>query len=290
MLRRRRSRAASVPGVTGADASFQQLGVDPAVAALRFGEDAKSPTSGVGQRLLWLADDPAFELTYWCGTCPVVFKRLAGANGTLSVPELEAKLGQGLRCIDPDVLSTFGTLLPADNYLPLLLQVTPRLVMPVDEADYFAHEQVATWGIDPFWGLPENPRTPYYRTFEAPVQPGAHLYEFVVPMVPPVWNDPTRVAAYEQALRFSALPTVVAVSTLDITQPATDSMSSDYYQHWALTHFVLDGHHKLEAAARTGRPLQLLALVAVGASLSRDTDIARLPELRRSARQDRRAE
>ncbi|QNK80067.1 hypothetical protein [Nakamurella sp. PAMC28650] len=43
--------------------------------------------------------------------------------------------------------------------------------------------------------------------------------------------------------------------------PAVNDLSGDHYEHWALTHFVLDGHHKLEPAASTGEDLQLLALV-----------------------------
>jgi hypothetical protein len=106
-------------------------------------------------------------------------------------------------------------------------------------------------------------------------------------MVPPTWNDRARVQQYGQALESDSLPTAVAVSTLEISQPAVADESSDYYQHWALIHFLLDGHHKLEAAARTGRPLQLLALVAVDASLARDVDIRRLPEIRGRAVQVR---
>jgi hypothetical protein len=170
--------------------------------------------------------------------------------------------------------------------MPMLLRVTPRLVTPVAEGDYFAHEQVATWGIDSFWGLPENPRTPYYRTFETPVTASAHFYEFVVPMVPPTWNDRTRVRQYMHALETGSLPTAVAVSTLDISQPAVDD-SSDYYQHWALIHFLLDGHHKMEAAAAAKRPLQLLALVAIDASLARESDIRRLTDIRAQAARQR---
>jgi hypothetical protein len=262
-----------------ASSGVQQLRVDPARAAFRFGEESKAEGAWAGRRLLWLGEQPAFELTYWCGTCPVTFERLKGANGTLSIPELEHRLSQGLDKIDPDVLVSFAELLPADSYLPMLLSVHPRLVTPVGDGDYFANEQVATWGIDGFWGLPPNPRTPYYRTFETPVDDG-HLYEFVVPMVPPTWNDRTRVEQYALALESSSRPTVVAVSTLDISQPAMAGESVDYYQHWALTHFVLDGHHKLEAAARTGRPLQLLALISLGGSLAAESDVVRLPELR----------
>jgi len=34
-----------------------------------------------------------------------------------------------------------------------------------------------------------------------------------------------------------------------------------YYEHWVLTHFLLDGHHKIEAAARAGGSVRLLSLV-----------------------------
>lgn len=165
----------------------------------------------------------------------------------------------------------------------MLLQVTPRLVTPVADGDYIAHEQVATWRLNSFWGLPENPRTPYYRTFETRVTADSHLYEFVVPMVPPAWNDRGRVHQYAEALETGLLPAAVTVSTLDISQPALDDQSSDYYEHWALIHFVLDGNHKLEAAAATARPVQLLALLAVDASLAKEADILRLPAIRAQA-------
>jgi hypothetical protein len=168
-----------------ASSSIQQMGVDEAVAALRFGEAPKPKGAWAGRRLLWLGSEAAFELTFWCGTCPFLFQRLEGATSTLSIAELENRLSRGLTGIDSDVLAAFAELLPATAYLPILLQVTPRLVTPVAKGDYFAHEQVATWGLNNFWGLPENPRTPYYRTFETAVTTGSHLYEFVVPMVPP---------------------------------------------------------------------------------------------------------
>lgn len=261
-------------------ATARTLGVDESRAALRFGEGPKAEGSFAGRRLMWLGDKAAFELTYWCGTCPITFERLEGANGTLSIAELEGNLREGITGIEPEVLAAFSELLPAGSYLPLLLRVSPRLVYPVAEDDYFAHEQVTTWGIDGFWGLPENPRTPYYRTFETRVTDEAHLFEFVVPMVPPTWNDRARVQEYVERLGTTSRPTAVAVSTLDISQPAVSDLSSDYYEHWALTHFVLDGHHKLEAAATAGEELQLLALVSVEGSLAKGSDVARLATLR----------
>ncbi|PKV82542.1 hypothetical protein [Nocardia fluminea] len=40
--------------------------------------------------------------------------------------------------------------------------------------------------------------------------------------------------------------------------------------------FLLDGHHNLEAAAKAGRPLRLLSLLAVDAGLADKHDIASL--------------
>lgn len=257
-------------------APIRRFGVEESAAALRFGEEPKAEGAWAGRRLLWLGDQAVFDLTFWCGTCPVTFERLSDANGTVSIAELEQTLTRGLEHIDAAVVAAFAEILPAGSYLPILLSVAPRLVYPGGDDDYFAHEQVQTWGIDSYVGHPQDPRTPYYRTFQTSVSADAHLYEFVVPMVPPTWNDRARVTEFTQLLQHDSHPTIVAVSTLDITQPAMDDESSDYYQHWVLTHFLLDGHHKIEAAATSGTSLQLLSFVSIDASLSTEDNVRRL--------------
>jgi hypothetical protein len=76
-------------------------------------------------------------------------------------------------------------------------------------------------------------------------------------MVPPTWSEPRRVAEH---------PTV--------------DHGEDWYAHWGLTHFLLDGHHKLQAAAETGRPLRLLSLLSVEGSLATPDQVAAAPDLR----------
>ena len=90
----------------------------------------------------------------------------------------------------------------------------------------------------------QHPRTPYYRTFETTIDAEAHLYEFVVPMVPPSWNDSARVLRRTPSgCAQSSAPTAVAVTTLDVCAPAVAATARDWYTHWCLTHFLLDGHH-----------------------------------------------
>ena len=256
----------------------RRLGVPDNEGPLRFGmADSAVPFSA---RYLFLESKPAFELSLWCGTCPFIFERKEGANASLSRGrERLSELERPLDAVSEDVIESFGSVLPSGEYLPLLLEVRPELVAPHDERDYFTHEQVETWGVGGFWGLPENPRSFYYRTFETRVDPREHLYEFVVPMVPPGWNDQEQVAYYRDLMGGGTAPTAVALSTLDVCQPATDDDSSDYYAHWGLTHFLLDGHHKLQAAAELGVPLQLVAFVSLDHSLARPEDIVRVPEL-----------
>src|SRR5581483_6546191 len=177
-------------------------------ARLTFVEAPKKEEhAAFGLRVLRLDDRDAFELSLWCGTCPFLFKRLEGANERLSLDALSARLEAGIGELDEEVISAFAELLPEGDYVPLLLKIRPQLVTPLGEGDYFSEEQIATWGIDPFWGLPQYSQTPYYRTYETAVSDEAHLYEFAVPMVPPRWNTPDVVTEYRERLAETSEPT-----------------------------------------------------------------------------------
>jgi hypothetical protein len=100
----------------------------------------------------------------------------------------------------------------------MLTEIRPRLVMPGGPGDYFAAEQVRTWGLSDFWGLPRYPRTAYYRGAVALAGPAARLFEFIVPMVPPSWNDERRVAGYAERMSSGDVPACLAVAVW-ICQP-----------------------------------------------------------------------
>lgn len=255
------------------------LGV-PEKRALVVVPTPKPPAgSAFPPRRLTLRGVPVFELNLWCGTCPALFRKLTDPEAA-DLGLANRRLGAGLDGIDDDVLRVYGNVLPKSEYTVLLLEATPRLVEPGSSTDYFSHEQVATWGVDPVVGSPEDPGTPYYRTFEAPIGEDQHLYEFVVPMVPPSWNNGDRVAAYS-ATADADRSTAVAYSLLDLVQPATDE-NSDYYEHWVLSHFLLDGHHKIEAAASIGRTIRLLCLVDERISIATAEDLATMTRARRA--------
>lgn len=225
-----------------------------------------------------------FELGLWCGTCPALFQKLNEPQPA-DLGVANERLNAGLEAIDAEVLRSYGEALPESQYTALLIDVPPQLVEPGTPSDYFSHEQVATWGVDPVTGSPENPATPYYRTFETPVGPEQHLYEFIVPMVPPAWNDKERVAEYCDSSG-GTQPTAVAYTLLDVIQPAMDE-GDDYYEHWVFSHFLLDGHHKVQAAASAGRAIRLLSLVDERISIASPDELATLVEARSKPRQAR---
>ncbi|MFK0017642.1 hypothetical protein [Streptomyces sp. NPDC091027] len=256
---------------------------DAGTPRLRFETETRTTTTGTypTRRLIKIDGEPAFELGVWCGTCSFLFERLEGSHETLSLQGVQDRLRGTLKdADDEDVLRAFGEVLPEGHYLPLLLQAEPRLRTPGAKGDYFSEEQVSTWGVSQFWGIAESPRTPYYRTFETEIDASAHLYEFVVPMVPPAWNNGEHVEEYVELMGRGTIPTAVAVSTFGVFEPAISPPDNDQYAHWCLTHFLLDGHHKLEAAAKSGSPVRLLSLLALDEVLAAPEEWSRLSELR----------
>lgn len=259
------------------------LGVREKRALVAVPTPKPPPGTAFPPRRLTLRGVPVFELGLWCGTCPALFQKLNEPQAA-DLGVANDRLNAGLEAIDAEVLRAYGTALPKSQYTALLIDVTPQLVAPGTTSDYFSHEQVATWGVDPVMGSPENPATPYYRTFETPVGPEQH-HEFIVPMVPPAWNDNRRVAEYFDSSGATP-PTAVAYSLLDVIQPAMDE-GDDYYEHWVLSHFLLDGHHKVQAAATAGRPIRLLNLVDERISIASTDELETLVEARSKPRQAR---
>lgn len=244
------------------------LGSSAKRAVISFRQAPGIQKGWMGRRELAIRGEAAFELSYWCGTCAFLFEKLDPDLQKVDFAAFSERLEGGLNHIDRDVVKAVGPLLEKGMYLPLLIRVTPTLVTANSDQDYFAHEQVGTWGESPM----SKERSEYYRTFAAPISDEDHLYEFVVPLVPPSWNDDVTMAAIEEDLHSGAVPTAIAVSILDVSTPETVE-GMNWYSHWGLTHFLIDGHHKVAAAAATGKPITILSLLALGSGISNQDEV-----------------
>lgn len=224
-------------------------------------------TTGDGQwpewnRYLTVDGEKAYHLGNVCGTCSFLFERMAGANAGVEVGELIALLAEGVSSLSPALIDTLAQLMPKAEYRVALLRIVPQQVHLGGAADYFAVEQVENeGGVDPFWGVPHNPKVPYYRVkarSSVEVVVGGLGFDFVVPMFPETFLDGERISHYETLIRSGLTPTAVSVSLLDVKGPAMTGAD-----HWCMAHYLLDGHHKMAAAARVGQEIALIAFVAV---------------------------
>lgn len=222
-------------------------------------------------RYLTVNGQQAYHLGNICGTCSFLFERMAGAHAGIEVGELTALLAEGVSSLSPTLVDTLAQLMPQSEYRVALLRIAPQQVHLGGPADYFAVEQVENeGGVDPFWGQPHNPKVPYYRVKERSAvkvgigaATGGLGFDFVVPMFPETVLNGDRISHYETLIRSGLAPTAVSVSLLDVKGPAMTGTD-----HWCMAHYLLDGHHKMAAAARVGREITLIAFVAVDRGIS----------------------
>jgi hypothetical protein len=224
---------------------------------------------------LTIDGETAFQTGYdVCDTCSYVFRKVVpaqrltdGATGELA-RQLSIALKDVRHMPDAAMLADLGTIFAPGTYSVALVRLTPELTMPGDPKDYFAKEAIATWGLDPYFGVPVSPRTPYYRLGTTPlgdVSYGGNLLGVAlgVPLYPPtqkVMNRKEVIGKYRSILRDrSENPTAFALGLVEDRGPAVwDEPAPEYSRHLIVTLYILDGHHKVSAAAAEHVPLQFL--------------------------------
>ncbi|WP_375505657.1 hypothetical protein [uncultured Nostoc sp.] len=224
----------------------------------------------VWDRYLTIENKRAYHIGNVCGTCAFFFVRLEGAKRSISATAIAERLNTGTDITDPTFTSILSQILPTGAYYVNFPTVLPRLIAPGHPDDYFVQEQVALWGIDP---LPHDPRVTYYRSHSLALAEHRQLFEFVIPMFPLTWLDQERLTHYEGEIAHGGQPTAFTLSVLDIKQPAVWNGDPKITEHWCLAHYLLDGHHKIYAAAQQNAPLNLVSFLAVDESLASEEEI-----------------
>jgi len=236
-----------------------------------------------------------------CGTCGITFKKVATPGDRVSDAEAVGLLGE-LDHLPPDsALRRLARILPQGTYHLAIIEVPVRLAIPGTADDYFATDVVRLFGLEPpEYEKPQDPGTPYYRfgsDHELAVAyssgelrlgsdfryayPGGVtktlLTQIVMPLQDPTTLDRERVEYWKSRSRAGCPLTAFAVSVLDNQSPAVQKGDKDYpYKgQMLLTHCLLDGHHRVQAASETGSTIRVLALLAPFASnVGSDFDFA----------------
>ena len=236
-----------------------------------------------------------------CGTCGITFKKVASPSDRVSDAEAAELLGELDHVPSDFALRRLARILPRGTYHLAVIEAPVRPVMPGRPEDYFATEVVRLFGLEPpEYEGPEDPGTPYYRLgcdHELDVRdPGGEvqlrpnfrytvpqtvtrtlLTQIFMPFQDPTTLDRKRVEYWKSTARAGRPLTALAVSVLDNQSPAVLKGDKDYpYRgQMLLTHCLLDGHHRVQAAAEINSPIRVLTFLAIFASNVRsDFDFA----------------
>lgn len=250
---------------------FQSQAISTGTPNSRLKFEAVYGAVGIGDRYLLIDDKRAYNLGVNCQTCSLLFERLPGANQSVQIESAAEALRNGVVSLSDSIVATIGAGLPEGEYVALLAETDLNLVIPGAKGDYFCEDQIALWGEDKFWCLPHDPRIPYFKAGDLDIGGSRKLFNFVVPMYPTKWLTFKAPSVYDQELRTEGRGTAIAVSVFDVRSPADwerDEVPPDPVEHWCFTHYLIDGHHKLHAASKAGKPLNILSFVALALSLS----------------------
>lgn len=228
----------------------------------------------VWDRFLTVHGKKTYHIGNICGTCRFFFEELGGISraktDNVTITTLVQAMTQGLLSIEPSFLEGISPIIPNGEYVVSLIQTKPRLVTPGYDEDYFAHENVWQWGLET-WDLPHYPKIKYYRGIDQQLSEKAEFFEFIVPLYPHRWLNKERIAEFQTMISGGTVPTAICLSVLDVKQAWNRDVG-----HSCLTHYLVDGHHKVMAANLERKPITLLAFIAVKEGISTRADIDRV--------------
>lgn len=127
--------------------------------------------------------------------------------------------------------------------------------------------------------MPHNPKTEYYRSYTQEIGDKKAFYEFVVPMTPKNWLFNETCEMFTKVISGGAKPTALAISVLDVKQPADWEGEPSSNKHLCYAHFLLDGHHKTFIASQLQKPITLLSFLAVNESICSAEEISVVQKL-----------
>ena len=242
--------------------------------------------TGSWYHYLTVAGERVFEYGCPCGTCGIVFRKIGFAEHRLSDPDVVKLLGALDALPSEDTLRKLGRILEPGTYFALLLEGLVTQVEPGTPEDYFATDVVRLFGLEPpDYAEPAGPATSYWRFGSEHSLPrrgrttGRHralVTSVVMPLHSPESLERSRVE-YWREQHESGLPlTAIAVGVIDNQEPAMSPSDPDYAfeEQFLFTNCLIDGHHRVQAAAESGARVRILSFLALGGrSLVHSNDV-----------------
>lgn len=194
-----------------------------------------------------------FEFGNACGTCGTLFRNVADPRDRITDAAAAQLLGSLDSVPDTGVLRRLGRILEPGSYRVDLVEAEVCLVEPGSADDLFVHEVVDMFER----GEEVNDQGPYYRLVPKwVVAQHAALAAIVAPLHATASLDPERVRYWRRQFELGVRPTALALSVVDVQERQVAGPEPSILH--LLTFFLLDGHHRLMAAADLRLPVRLL--------------------------------
>ncbi|WP_134684378.1 hypothetical protein [Brevibacillus migulae] len=205
------------------------------------------------QRYLTIDGHKIASTGIFCETCLFLFEILGEPKcNSYSISNL---LNQGESNISDSLVTELTAIFPNGRFSVLLLKVYPRFKKQ------------------------SNVRGEYYRIGSREIGFSKKIVEYIVPFQKGETLDESTVNDYMKELEMGLVPTALAISFLDIKYPQNDFI---YVERWEMSHYLLDGHHKMLAAAKAKRPITLISFLSLDRSYSDQNHIEKLLKVLKS--------
>lgn len=210
--------------------------------------------------ILMAGDTELHSIGYDCDTCGAMFEQIDNYKTPLTPAEISRRFTEPMLTLDPDVVDSIKCLLPAGSYHVSLLQFMPCLHTTKGLASENGPPEVRDYR---FTGRKITIDRPSIQQYFSNNELGETVMTKRVVMEPHFESEeiiPHRDYGsidWERVFQFAGSKgddhTALVLSMGEGRSPGGKSSSV------RLTHFLLDGHHKLLAADQRSRSIQLLS-------------------------------
>lgn len=214
----------------------------------------------IGQKII-AGDTPLHRIGYECDTCGDLFSLIEPIETPLAPEEISRRLASPMDEVSADLLESMTPLLPAGTYHVGLLNMMPRLC---EEQRAGTSEQ----NMKDYWFLGRSLaiesvvpciRIEISGSGDPPIEETSATElltedEVILPYRKYESIDWKQVHQYVSFRYKRFPPTAIVLSIAEGGRPGGRD-----YSFLRLTHFLIDGHHKMMAAAKFCQPMQILS-------------------------------
>ncbi len=216
--------------------------------------------TGLTHRYLTVAGQHILNMTGPCDTCRLLFSYIPDVKPQIPLPDLSTALENGLKEIDEKIVRTLEPLLPSGDYLLSLRDVSPQEASAQSPDEY----------VD---SIPKNSVSeigrPFFSCGTGTTKDQVQVFELILPLWDISELVPEVIDQYVTKLKEGGTSTAVAFSYVHITRNGHGGSPLTAY----VVHCLIDGHHKVAAAAKTNSAIRILSFLPV---TSAATDFAEI--------------